>query len=66
MKKVQRVFQKKQCVTKDAIWFGQREIEPNTPLQVYWGLRWAHFYLTNGEKLGRVLKSAVKYRVVEI
>ena len=34
-------------------------------VQIRWGIRWAHIYM-NGEKLGKILRSAAKQKFIEI
>lgn len=59
------MFQRKHCMSTEQVWFPYESIQPGTPVDIRWGIRWAHIYM-NGEKLGKILRSAAKQKFIEL
>lgn len=59
------MFHKKHCMSTDRVWLRKGILDPGVPVDIRWGLRWAHIYI-DGKKLGKILRSAAKRMFTEI
>lgn len=53
------------CMSTERVYFGCDFLEVGVPVDIRWGIRWAHIYM-DGEKLGKILRSAAKKKSIKI
>ena len=59
------MFQKKRYMSTEKVWFRRAVLEVGTPVDIRWGIRWAHIYV-DGKKLGKIFRSAAKEKFTKI